>query len=187
MLSSYPDDAKKHPNARSWLPLAFAYLNINLGVEYRDIVSKWLNLERTTTWESPPLGLKPENQPNALSVWQKKRYSGREPDFSAIEFVASFSVEVWRWWISLQPEWRRIAPGGKLSSPNLKVVRTDWILLDKKGVNGWFGLLVCMKWWGLGLNYMTEEQEELKRDWVRAIHDISVMMDGLVAYRASIQ
>lgn len=79
-----------------------------------------------------------------------------------------------------------LGPAEKPSLPDLKVARSDWTTLDKKGVNGWFGIMVCLKWWGTGLKFCApKEQVELTEDWLRVMRDISAMLDGLLAHRAS--
>jgi len=160
-------------------------LNIDLGKEYLGLFSSWLDKERIGAYESPNAGLKKEHRPTALSAWQKKRFiKSYEPNMSDDMFVVSFSGEVWRWWVSLQPAWRAVAPGTKPSYPPvIETGMTDWKSLDKKGLNGWFGLMVCLKWWGMGLEYCPADQrEELREDWLRAINDVSAMLNGLLAY-----
>lgn len=179
----YPEDAS---TADPWFRKAFVYLNVDLGTEYLDLVSKWVDLERSTAWESHTKGLGTDNRPSALSSWQKKRYVNPEPKVSDASFVTTFSGDVWKWWRSLQPRWRFLGPAEKPSLPDLKVARSDWTTLDKKGVNGWFGIMVCLKWWGTGLKFCApKEQVELTEDWLRVMRDISAMLDGLLAHRAS--
>lgn len=178
-------DALAHSKANPWFQQAFTYLNIDLGRDYLALFSSWIDKERIGAYESPRAGLKKEHRPAALSTWQKKRFNeGSEPDIYDEKFVVSFSGEIWVWWVSLQPAWREIAPGTKPNYPPvISTGMTDWQSLDKKGLNGWFGLLVCLKWWGLALEYCPADQRNKWRDdWLRAIHDVSAMLDSLLAY-----
>ncbi len=149
------------------------------------MVCQWVEQERGTHWANSKTGLSARNRPLALSQWQKNRYTGKEPSLSS-DFIASFSQQVWSWWISLQPEWRIITAGEKPNPLDPKEVGRDWKKLDQKGVNGWFGLLVCIKWWGAGLAFCAmEERAALEADWLRAIGDISDLLGALLVYRTS--
>ncbi|KAJ3711850.1 hypothetical protein DFJ43DRAFT_1008090, partial [Lentinula guzmanii] len=155
---------------------------------YLQLVTRWIELERSTAWQSPRKGLTTDRRPEALSRWQRKRYVNPEPNLSTPQFVASFSEAFWQWWILLQPKWRAIGPGEKLNPPDFQstMCESDWQPLDKRGINGWFGLMVCLKWWGQALIFRTvAEQVVLRNEWLRAIHDVSAMLDGLLAFRAA--
>lgn len=179
----YPEDPSAQPNVNKWFHRAFAYLDVNLGREYIALVRTWVELERVGSFETPKRGLKKLHRPSELSAWQKNRFI-KDPSISENGFVESFSQKVWTWWISLQPPWRPIASGTKPDYPPvIKNDMAEWKSLDWKGLNGWFGLLVCLKWWGMGLDYCPVEQREAYReDWLRAISDMSAMLDGLLAY-----
>ncbi|KAJ3738824.1 hypothetical protein DFH05DRAFT_1397429, partial [Lentinula detonsa] len=182
----YSGNASAHP---LWFQQAFTYLNVDLGEQYLSLLSSWIDKERIGAYENPKTGLEKKNRPATLSEWQKKRFvKSKDPNISDDNFIVSFSGEVWCWWVSLQPVWRAIAPGTKPSHPPvIKTSMTNWKSLDKKGLNGWFGILVCLKWWGMGLEHCpVEKREELKEDWLRAIDDVSAMLNGLLTYyRAS--
>lgn len=51
--------------------------------------------------------------------------------------------------------------------------------LNRPGKNGWYCLLASLKWWGVALSRMNNEPE-LQEDWLQAICDMSMMLEGLL-------
>ena len=49
---AYPEDALKDKSAIEWLPPAFAYINVDLGLEYAHLIEIWLAFERSHGWEN---------------------------------------------------------------------------------------------------------------------------------------
>ncbi|KAJ3887356.1 hypothetical protein GG344DRAFT_68879, partial [Lentinula edodes] len=116
----YPEDALDDKQARSWLPQAFNYVNVDLGSQYASLITAWIALERSTHWNThAQVRLSTIKRPSLLGKWvERKRYSvrGNEPNIEqdcGFEFAEEFEI----WWISLQPGWRQGASGNKLVSP----------------------------------------------------------------------
>ncbi|KAJ3730229.1 hypothetical protein C8R42DRAFT_568162 [Lentinula raphanica] len=185
-VNQYPVDAVTNSDAIPWLPDAFAYVNVDLGVEFKNLVFSWIALKRTSHWKSSSkVQLSHIKRPTLLAQWvNKKRYktSGNEPKVEE-ECGVGFKADVKEWWTSLQPKWRQGVLRKQLSSLN-SVPRDQWKQLDKFGINGWFSILVCLKWWGMNLLAQTKESRaEGMQEWLEMIEDVRYMMDCLTVWR----
>ncbi|KAJ3873309.1 hypothetical protein F5051DRAFT_337883 [Lentinula edodes] len=186
----YPEDAIDDKQARSWLPQAFNYVNVDLGSQYASLITAWIALERSTHWNThAQVRLSTIKRPTLLGKWvERKRYSvrGNEPNIEqncGFEFAEEFEI----WWISLQPGWRQGASGNKLVSPIPISKDQDWKGLDKFGLNGWFGLVVCLKW--LGINLRSRQMAALEVEttkWIDMVVDVCSMMEALTLYRSTL-
>ncbi len=173
-----PADARKC----GWFTDAFECLTaVNLGEDYIALVEKWTALERTNRWATSRLGLTKAGRPTKLSKWiRNSRKQTSEPDLSGD--LIKFTNSVWDWWLRLQPSWRCATTKDQLKP--IELFGDDWQTLNVCGKNGWLCLLVTLKWWGTALLHQSgDEREGLQDDWLRAVHDISMMLDGLLRYR----
>ena len=147
-------------------------------------MEKWIALERANGWANPRLGLAKAGRPVELTRWicnSHKKES--EPDLSG-DRLANFAGRVWSWWLKLQPSWRDITTKDQLEP--VEAFGDDWETLNKSGKSGWLCLLALLKWWGAALPYQSmDERKELQDDWLRVIHDMSMMLDGLLQYHNS--
>ncbi|KAJ3892059.1 hypothetical protein GG344DRAFT_19391, partial [Lentinula edodes] len=163
-----------------WFPDAFAYVNVDLGAEYQSLVSTWIDLERTTQWRTnAKVRLPTVNRPSLLAEWvDKKRYKCKANEPNIEDCGIGFAENVKTWWTSFQPAWRQ-GPTGERSS--LLHIRSDeWKSIDKFGLNGWFGIIVCLKWWGLNLQYRSvEDNTQGKGDWLKIVGDVCHVMKAL--------
>ncbi|KAJ3870857.1 hypothetical protein F5051DRAFT_341594 [Lentinula edodes] len=167
-----------------WLPDAFAYVNVDLGPEFTDLVSSWIALERSSEWKTnAQVRLPTSKRPTVLARWvDKKRYSTKGNEPLKEECGTDFSDNVKKWWVSMQPEWR-ITLSQKLTSPDtIPRQKQDWSRLDKFGINGWYGIVVCLKWWGRNLQYR-EAVDMARKDWLEILEDVCGMMKALTNYR----
>ncbi|KAJ3900221.1 hypothetical protein F5879DRAFT_809589, partial [Lentinula edodes] len=123
------------------------------------------------------------NRPTLLSKWiSKKRYTSKGNDPNVTEQCGEdFIKHVQKWWTSLQPEWRVM---GSRNLPPDSVTHDQWEKLDKYGINGWFSILVCLKWWGTNIQSpLTENKTGEMRDWLDMIEDVRYMMEVLTKTR----
>lgn len=79
-----------------------------------------------------------------------------------------------KWWASLQPSWRDLGAGNRLSQ--ISVMGDDWKSLNVPGKNGWLSIMACLKWWGV---YAAEKE---KAQWVEVVEDVLMMLNGLIAH-----
>ncbi|KAJ3816404.1 hypothetical protein F5880DRAFT_1494331, partial [Lentinula raphanica] len=91
-----------------------------------------------------------------------------------------FVAELWAWWATLQPQWRSVDNDGKPLP--FEDFGDDMAPLNKHGKNGWLCLLVCVKWWGNGLQTLLDnEQVSQTKDWLVLVADMTKMLQRLVA------
>ncbi len=161
---------------------SFKYLTeVDLGEDYITLVEKWIKFEGMNQWKTTNQGLSKRSRPNGLSKWiQGSRQKAREPDLSGDSF-SSFTRSFWDWWLKLQPRWRQVEAVDQLEPA--ETFGNEWQTLNKYGKNGWFCLLVSLKWWGAAPTHQSVDKwEQLRDDWLRAICDVSAMLDGLIQY-----
>ncbi|KAJ3841889.1 hypothetical protein F5878DRAFT_609182 [Lentinula raphanica] len=175
---SYPEDG---PDS-GWFFDAFHYLKADLGPQYNTLIRLWVAFERKSGFDTPHklAGLAAAKSPVVLSVWRKnrRRFLSKvdQSGLSTPEFVA----ELWAWWATLQPQWRTVDNDGKPLP--FDDFGDDMAPLDKHGKNGWLCLLVCVKWWGNGLQTLLDnEQVSVTKDWLVLVADMTKMLQQLVA------
>jgi hypothetical protein len=182
----YPEDAANNDQAKLWLPQAFDYINVTLGPQYQRLVVVWIALERSSHWQSSRQNrLSPKKRPELLGKWvDGRRYLNKasEPDINN-DCGRDFAKGVRTWWESLKPTWR--LKQGFAVPPSEE---QDWKELNKYGVNGWYGIIVCLKWIGTNLqnrrggsveNLMDKETQE----WLDLVEDVLSTMKALTGYR----
>ncbi|KAJ7059352.1 hypothetical protein C8F01DRAFT_989789, partial [Mycena amicta] len=82
----------------------------------------------------------------------------------------SFGASIQAWWTALNPSWRRMADGGMK-----RVVEGGWKELQWPGVNGFMGLLYCLKWWGDGIKGSPNNCKE----WVEVVEDVTWVLEQM--------
>ncbi|KAJ3709688.1 hypothetical protein C8R42DRAFT_584982, partial [Lentinula raphanica] len=164
-----------------WFADAFSYLNIDLGPQWREVVTTWVEFERVFGWAKTPShhprAFPALLRPKELSHWIGNcRYErkGSEPVFDDLSFV-EFIDKFWNWWASIQPEWRGLDMGSRPAP--VSCYGSDWKTLNIHGKNGWLSVLACLKWWGV---YIGNDGGERRQEWLKAVRDVHVMLTGLV-------
>ncbi|KAJ3766486.1 hypothetical protein FB446DRAFT_616974, partial [Lentinula raphanica] len=113
-------------------------------------------------------GIACKNRPKELTRWiMNGRYDrrGNEPRFDE-EALVNFGKAFVTWWTSLKRSRSEPGRGGGLGKK-----RNEWGTLNTSGKNGWFSIVVCLKWWGMGLGEHREEaQGESWRQSVKEVH-----------------
>ncbi|KAJ3965931.1 hypothetical protein EV361DRAFT_809875, partial [Lentinula raphanica] len=165
-----------------WFFDAFHYLHADLGPQYNALIRLWVAFERKSSFDTPHklAGLAAAKSPVVLSFWRKNRRrllpKVDESGLCSPEFVA----ELWAWWATLQPQWRSVDNDGKPLP--FEDFGDDMAPLNKHGKNGWLCLLVCVKWWGNGLQTLLDnEQVSQTKDWLVLVADMTKMLQRLVA------
>ncbi|KAK7459471.1 SERTA domain-containing protein 3 [Stygiomarasmius scandens] len=169
----YPLDALSSTKAQKWFPQAFAYVDVDLGPEYRDFVAKWVDFERFHQWERNGGRLDKTDRPKEITVWiTEGRYLPRckGPKVDA-DFVKTFPDDMRKWLDFLQG-----------STPLHREVdrNNDWASLDKHGINGWFSVVAGMKWWGEGLKSLTGDSlRKGTEEWLTMTTELSETLNTL--------
>ncbi|THH28041.1 hypothetical protein EUX98_g6149 [Antrodiella citrinella] len=167
---SIPMTAVKH----KWFVTAVSYLQVDLGKHYTALIVQWIELEGVYDYSRTRTAMSTKCQPLELKAWYAKN---TEPDIQRIT-LEEFASRFWRWWNSLQPIWRK--------ENRDRTVRVDsklgWTILEKHGRQGWYGLMVYIKWWGLKLQDLgaIDGADGHRDKWRAAIVDLSEMMGGLL-------
>lgn len=182
-ILSYPSDAQESPEARTWFPEAFQYLNTELGERWRELLTRYIDFERASGWAQTPIHgyrrfpVTSAARPTQLTKWiingryERMRSSGPKFDHATMEdFVDTFM----KWWASLQPSWRSLGVGNKLSQ--ISVYGNYWKSLNVPGKNGWLSIMACLKWWGV---YVAEKE---KAQWAEVVEDVLMMLNGLITH-----
>ncbi|KAJ7572779.1 hypothetical protein C8J56DRAFT_806466 [Mycena floridula] len=110
---------------------------------------KWARLERLYGWQEEG-AFTSANRPKEVSVWisggrtrMKKRPSIRPSK--------TYANAWWKWWVSLQPEWR-----GRGNRPTKWNVQDDWEALKVPGKNGMTSVLAGLFWWAITVDKVKE-------------------------------
>ena len=167
--AAYPD----------WFREAFYQLTaVDLGESYTGLVEKWIDFETENHWvPNNKSGFGPKSRPIEISAWIKSSRK-REPCLTK-DTVVGFANRFWDWWLKLQPTWRCVSTKEHLRP--VEIFGDDWESLNRPGKNGWLCLLASVKWWGLALTQQNMDMEkELRNDWLKAICDMTMMLDGLL-------
>ncbi|THU95289.1 hypothetical protein K435DRAFT_666642, partial [Dendrothele bispora CBS 962.96] len=169
-----------------WFKDAFVYLNVDLGGEYRLLVTRWVELARSHGWKNSRQRLPTSGRPDELKKWiQSGRYRTKQtaPKINPTSLPA-FVEQVWQWWILMQPTWRHLAKGGRPVPLDELVNVGSLQSLDISGPNGWLSILACAKWWGLILRNHVADKEGVKtNDWLRAVADFSNTLKHILHQR----
>ena len=78
------------------------------------------------------------HRPAAIGWWTSRARPNRSPPYDSLK---SFTKSITKWWISLQPHWRKIKPG------TVSRIEGDWEFIYKPGVNGFLNVVILAYWW----------------------------------------
>ncbi|KAJ3833446.1 hypothetical protein F5878DRAFT_546568, partial [Lentinula raphanica] len=123
-------------------------------------------------------GIACKSRPKELTRWIiNGRYSrrGNEPRFGWSE-LAIFGKSFVDWWTTLKQSSLEPQRHGQGRKGN------GWGTLDVSGKNGWFSIVVCLKWWGMGLG--EHREDALGFDWRHSVNDVRCTLNKLVSYNA---
>ncbi|KAK7442257.1 SERTA domain-containing protein 3 [Stygiomarasmius scandens] len=169
----YPLDALPNRQAQNWFHQAFNYVDVDLGPEYADFLIQWIEFERFHLWKKSNGRLASSKRPKEITDWinggrYPPRYKGPRVEG---DFVRQFSNEMKDWWISLQ----------LLTPLNPDGRNNDWTSLNRSGLNGWFSIVVGLKWWGHGLRGLQGEVlNRSSQEWVTTVQDVNVALERLL-------
>ncbi|KAG5222646.1 hypothetical protein IMY05_C2442000500 [Salix suchowensis] len=172
-LSAEPPSVKR-PVDDSW-PLWFKN-QYKVLYEVKSMPDVWFVLlakfdlfEEMTAYNNTGNGLATLKRPEEISWWIR---AGQKAN-PTLSDVDKFGDNWWRWWISLQPEWRGVV--SEESALERRHRRADkavscaaaaWEELDKPGRNGFLSPIAALFWWAsaridsLKKPVVTEESSE---------------------------
>ncbi|KAL0565772.1 hypothetical protein V5O48_016248 [Marasmius crinis-equi] len=154
-----------------WFQSGFNYVNVVMEWDYSELVRLWIVIEGLKGWRTPLKGLTARFRPQEVSNFMSKGRMRWEygPQIGG-SFVCDFSSRVQEWWNFL-----------------LKTSGSEWRSLNKCGINGWCLLLICMKWWALGMMEMEDgaEKRGQEKAWLSTLRDMNKAAGELVDYLES--
>ncbi|THU88285.1 hypothetical protein K435DRAFT_866432 [Dendrothele bispora CBS 962.96] len=170
----YPLDALPNDDAQKWLPQAFAYVDVDLGPAYADFLIQWINFERLHRWEKAGGRMENEERPKEITSWIREgRYPPRckGPNLAG-DFSRHFPKALRMWWAFL----RSSTPLDRKGTAD----KNDWSALDKHGINGWFSIVVAMKWWGECLKSLTGDHlRNGTEEWLEMVAELTATLKEL--------
>ncbi|KAJ7029086.1 hypothetical protein C8F04DRAFT_923292, partial [Mycena alexandri] len=131
------------------------------GSVWAGIVNMWWEREKAKKFECPARGKGASIRPKEVSGWvSRARTRGPHPP---IIDTFSFAVRWWKWWESINPEWR-VRKEGRL----LREGEGSWDSVAQTGPNGMLNVLICLRWWYDAL----KGDEGAMDDWKEALADV---------------
>ncbi|KIL55650.1 hypothetical protein M378DRAFT_59930, partial [Amanita muscaria Koide BX008] len=89
-----------------------------------------------------PQSLPTSHRPEQVKLWLKHARKIKSPP--CIARVSEYSDAWCRWWMSMQPEWRK----DQQWPPSRDVpADTSWVTLLRSGPIGFFLIVVSLSWW----------------------------------------
>ena len=136
-----PDVKSKIPEFLTDKQDVYAYLASIKETDFHNLLKAYITFENTN--RVPIRGLLPTyRRPKAIGWWTSRARPLKLPPFDSLK---SFKDSVIAWWISLQPDWRKISveevtrvEGGGFD---------DWERLYQPGTNGLLNIVVLAHWW----------------------------------------
>ncbi|THU85383.1 hypothetical protein K435DRAFT_685681, partial [Dendrothele bispora CBS 962.96] len=139
---------------------------------YTNFLLHWIDFERLHDWEKSGGRLEAVERPTEVTEWiNNGRYLPRckGPNVRG-NFLEQFPKKLHRWWAVLQSS----TPLNHNSPGNC------WTALDKYGINGWFSIVVCVKWWGEGLKSITGNDLRLGTEkWLAMVRELTEALEAL--------
>jgi hypothetical protein len=137
------------------------------SVVWERVVDLWWKTEEAVSFVGPPKGQHAKIRPTQVQGWiARARTGGPNP---ALVDVFAFASQWWKWWMALNPEWRKtgVTDGERLR----KSGEGEWGSTVQTGPNGMLNVLICLRWWRDVI-----DETELGA-WEEALKDVSWVME----------
>ncbi|KAG2145303.1 uncharacterized protein EDB93DRAFT_1104761 [Suillus bovinus] len=135
------------------------------------LFDKLVRLEDASSFTNEKATLGCEHRLVEVHWWISHGHKGKP----TILNLATFIMQWWSWWLTLQPEWR------SCQAPTLTACailpRTDdgsWDSLNKPGANGMLSVVATLKWWA-------DNTDGKDLCWQEAADDVMWVLDRLIA------
>lgn len=174
----FPVDAISNQEAKKWFANAFQLVDVDLGPHYAEFLGHWFQFERLHNWNRSGGRLAALGRPTLISKWIKEgRYPPRctEP-LIGVDGLEQYLGELCAWWRLMRPK----------VAFNKEDVGTEWVALDKYGINGWLSIVVGMKWWGESLKLLAGDALKAStQEWLLMLKDLIQIIQNLHTYLAT--
>jgi hypothetical protein len=115
----------------------YSYLSSVEEPAFRDLLKNYITFELADN--SGIRGtLSTSHRPEAIAWWRSRARPSRTPPFHDF---SSLTADIIRWWITLQPRWRKIKLGETFCGEG------DWEDLYQPGINGLLNVVILAHWW----------------------------------------
>lgn len=173
----YPFDAIDNKEAKKWFPQAFQLVDVDLGPQYAEFLGHWFHFERLHNWNKSGGRLAGSGRPTLISKWIKEgRYLPRctEP-LIGVDGLEHYLGELDVWWKSMRPK----------TAFDREDVDSEWLAMDKCGINGWLSIVVGLKWWGECLKLLAGDGLKAStKEWLLMLEDLNQVIQNLHTYLA---
>lgn len=116
---------------------------VDLGGKWRSLAAAWVEFEKRHGFKQNGSKLSTHNRPRIVADWiQRARSHKYRPSLKNLE---AFQNNFWTWWMSLQPDWRRVEGSKVLERRG----EEDWDVLQCPGQNGVLSVIAALFFWGL--------------------------------------
>ncbi|KAJ7080722.1 hypothetical protein C8R43DRAFT_1143069 [Mycena crocata] len=164
-------------NAPPWLVDAIAHLSRqNLGCHFDSVLVVLVRLEEAAGLEVEDsqrgrLPAEKKTRPAEIHDWIRGGRGSKAKGYPKAS-ILKYPQKYMAWWDSLQPQWRKRDPDGKLITGG--EYGADWGVLDCSGVNGCLSAVAGLYFWGI--LQMDEEQQKV---WDDMVQDVAWVLEGL--------
>ncbi|KAJ7173540.1 hypothetical protein C8R46DRAFT_1215472 [Mycena filopes] len=166
-------------NAPLWLTDAIAWLMQNeLGPHYRALVNTLIELERRYDFVGGTTLLPKVHRPIPVNLWITGARGARLKFPPTISNHVAYAAQWNQWWDTLQPAWRVRGVDGFWKVGREWGANDGWGKLEAPGANGCLSLVAALYIWGV---YNRNDGPDVVEMWVRAVQDVTWMLEGLVA------
>lgn len=149
----------------------YSYISLMEEPGFQDLLKNYIKFENSMPTPRPPDGHLPTfRRPKVVGWWSSRARINKLPPFDSL---MSFSDEAIQWWITIQPEWRRIELGGTFR------VGGDWECLYQPGANGLLNVVILAYWWAMILK-ARDAPPDNAYSWF--VSDVSWVLSQLVSF-----
>lgn len=166
--SSQPTRAAPQTPSAAWFSnFQKMFLEKDLGMEWKDLVSSWASFEEKSL-NTKVRRLSAAGRPEVVGMWiSRRRATTFQPNISSLE---DYESEFNGWWKSLQPNWR--ISNDKVDKA---LSQGDWDCLKFPGINGVISVVVALFYWGLA----SQGKMAHRKAWLTAVEDCATVFSLL--------
>ncbi|THU80796.1 hypothetical protein K435DRAFT_694942 [Dendrothele bispora CBS 962.96] len=141
---------------------------------WKDAVEALVSLESTYGFETSSKCLSKIERPLGVENWLKSKRRKACPAPIDKMDANDMQFDTIIWWNSLQPTWRTLS----LEGPEIgqgkwtREVKGDWGRLITPGVNGFYTVLACMRWWLVLEQKKDLDSNRASWNWKTVLSDI---------------
>ncbi|KAJ7050377.1 hypothetical protein C8F01DRAFT_687702 [Mycena amicta] len=141
----------------------------NASEAWKVAVATWFEWEQVDGFLKSLESHSTEKRPVQVGEWVSRARSPRyDPGISN---SGRFGVLWEEWWWAINPAWR--VDGKKMR----KGLDGDWTELDVPGKNGFFSVLICLKWW-----YLAAKRKP-GAEWRGWVEDVTWVLEKMTAWK----